>query len=236
MMDQSGYPRCKVSKSRLITTSLIGAVDWCNTAPKTHIDHDPTKPTWRDQAFVDLDKTLNRVWDNSPKPYLDRGIKFENAVYKEAGAPTGRGSEHFQWFVSECKGGEFQRKSKKYIDIDGFTYCIYGKLDAWFPDIIKDVKTTSKWKGDTNYLNTWQHRLYCYTENINRFRYIVAVFDDPDEGPLSNTIVERHAVDYVVPDREELEQDIVSKIKEVVSFLSIDPEWFDAYTNKFSMY
>lgn len=225
-----------MSKSRLITPSLLSAIAWCQTAPQSHIDKDPTKPTWREQAYVDLDNLLNRVWDNSPKPYLDRGIKFENAVYKEAMNPTGRGSDHFKWFVEECKGGQFQYKSKKYVTIDGHVYCIYGKLDVRFPHIIKDIKTTSKWKGDANYLDTWQHRLYCFTEGIDAFRYNVAVFNDPDEGPLSNEIVDHHAVDYVVEDRAQLEESIITKIKEVVQFLQLDEQWFTAYTTKFSLY
>jgi hypothetical protein len=216
--------------SRLITPSLVGAVEWARKAPHTHIDKDPSKLTWHQQAQVDLQKMLVRDYSGPVGPALQRGIDFEDAVYREAQLRTGRGSEKFQWFVQECLNGKFQFKSKRYIEVDGFEYCLYGKLDVRFDDIIKDIKGTGKWKGDANYLDTFQHKQYCYTEHISKFRYLVAVFDDDNK-----TILETHSVDYVVDDWKALEQEVVTKVKEVVAYIE-SHKLLEAYTTEFSLY
>ena len=218
--------------SRLITTSLIGAIDWCRTAPTSHIDRDTSKPTWREQAFIDLKKTLARDYSTPPSPAMTRGIEFENQVYAQANRePNEKGSDHFRWFVEQCRGGQFQRKTKKYITIDDVEYCLYGKIDAWWPYIIKDIKGTGSWKGNNNYLKTFQHKLYCYTEHIDSFTYLVAVFAED-----SKTITERHEVHYHVDDFKVLEEEVIETVKDAVRFLEMSSDLFELYTTKFSLY
>jgi hypothetical protein len=203
--------------SRLITPSLLGAIDWYLDSPRS----------WKEKAYKDLTNQLGRVYDNTPKPAMELGIKFEDTVYAYAGV-KGKGSTHFQWFVDECAGGVFQRKTKSIIKIDDIEYCLYGKMDVWFPDIIKDIKTTSNYKGKSHYLKTFQHKMYCFNEKIDKFRYLVAIFDDRQK------IVDKDAIDYVVEDPIALEADVINRVKEAVNFLSADEELFKLFTTKFS--
>lgn len=206
--------------SRLITPSLIGSISWLKTCP----------PSWKAKAAKDLKNQLARIWSEpAPGSALDLGIKFEAAVVKACALTTEdvKGNEHFKWIVEETRGGEFQRRTALDINIDGQDYCLYGKIDAYFPNIIKDIKTTSNWKGADHYLCSFQHKMYCYNENMRNFRYIVAEFDDAQH------IVDHHAVDVDLEDRLSLEAEIVSKVKEAISFLSASTELFNLYTTTF---
>jgi len=205
--------------SRLITPSLIGSVKWLHTCP----------PSWKAKAAKDLKNQLARVW-SEPNAACTLGIKFEDAVVKATLLKPEEvtGSEHFKWVVEETRGGEFQRKTVVNLNIDGHDYCLYGKIDAWFPEIIKDIKTTSNWKGNDHYLGSFQHKMYCYNEDIRYFRYIVAEFDEAQH------IIDHHAVDADLPDRLFLEAEIVDEIKEAIKFISSSTELFELYTTKFS--
>ena len=196
--------------SKLITASLVGAIDWAKKCPES----------WKEKAMKDLANQLARRYDTPQSPQQERGRKFENFVYAKAAPQQGpiKGSEHFRWFVQECAGGVFQKKMRKIIVVDGTEYCLYGKADAWFPDIIKDIKTTDNWRGDSHYLGGFQHKLYCYMEHISKFIYLVAEFFPGD----MSTIVARHSVWFTVEDFAALEKEVFDKVREVVSFLGAD--------------
>ncbi len=201
--------------SRLITPSLISSVNWLQTCPAS----------WKAKAVKDLKNQLARVYSEL-SPAQELGIKFEDAVMKATKLDEPKGSEHFKWMVAEVKGGDFQRPTITELSIDGHDYCLYGRIDAYFRDIIKDIKTTSNWKGNDYYLNSYQHRIYCYNEKIPFFRYCIAIFDS------SQNIIDHHAVDVEL-DLISLEADIVNKIKEVIAFLSVNTELFDLYISTF---
>ena len=205
--------------SRLITPSLIGSISWFKSCPLS----------WKAKAALDLKNQLARI-RTPPSVACDLGIRFENAVVKATALKPDevKGSEHFKWVVEEGRGGQFQRKTSVMLDIDGFEYCLYGKIDAWFPDIIKDFKTTSNYKGADNYLKSFQHKMYLYNEKMTKFRYVVAVFNDDQK------IIDHHAVDVELNNRLALEQEIVSTIKEAVAFISSNTELFTLYTTVFS--
>jgi len=209
--------------NRLITASLIGSIEWYKTCPAS----------WKAKAAKDLQNTLARIYSEPMSAAVKRGIAFEDDICKRAVFDTETAFvPPIQTFIAECKGGEFQRKTKRFIEVDGFEYCLYGKIDVAFPDILKDLKTTGKWKGADNYLNSFQHKLYCYNEHVPKFRYVVGVFDT--EGSLIPNDV--HLIDYEVKDWHALEKEMYSTIRDTIKFLSQSKTWFDLYTARFSQY
>jgi len=207
--------------SRLVTASLISSISWYKNC----------YPTQKAKAARDLRNMLGRI-ATPPTPALLLGIKFENAVVKATAKKPEEieGNDHFKWIVDETRGGEFQRKTTSMLNIDGQDYCLYGKIDAWFPDVIKDIKTTSNYKGEDSYKKSFQHKIYLYNENMQKFRYVVGVFDD------FQRIVDHHAVDVELTDRLALEQDIVNTIKEAVAFLKSNTDLYNLYVTTYSKY
>jgi len=207
--------------SKLITASLVGAVEWAQECP----------PSWKERAKKSLDDQLNRVWvPPEPGSSLELGIDFENKVYHYADAKliVPAGSEHFQWFVSECRGGVFQKKTRRIIELDGEEYCLYGKIDAWFPEVIKDIKTTRNYKGQSHYTKSFQHVLYMHVEHIKRFEYLVAEFIEGQKQVVN------HYKDCVeVEDTEALRAQIDDKIRRTMDFIRRNG-LMEAYTDKFS--
>lgn len=221
--------------SRLITPSIIGAVEWLKAAP----DHwnEEKQVNWKAQARIDLENQLGRVpWSeaDSKKPSLLLGHKFEDTVraYAQKEQVDG-GSDHFRWFVEKCKGGQWQRKTKRIITLSGVEYCLYGKIDVWFPDRIVDLKTTRRFKGSESYLSSFQHTMYCFCENIMDFEYLIAEFEDKDENPR---ILEHHEVRYHAKDRVTLREKVERTVEAFAEFIGSDPKLFELYTTKFSLY
>lgn len=206
--------------SRLITPSLMGSINWYLNCP----------PSWREKAFKDLKNQLGREYSEPMSPALQLGIKFEDAVYACAQLERDAGSDHFKWFVAQCKGGIFQKRTRQYITIDGQQYCLFGKMDAWFPSVIKDIKTTSNYKGPEHYLASFQHKMYCYNEQITDFVYLIAEFDDTQQ------LIAHHSITYKAPSHDKLEKEIVDTIEEATEFLKGYPELMTLYTTKFSKY
>lgn len=207
--------------SKLITASLIGAVEWAEKCPAS----------WREKAKKDLDNQLNRVWV-APEPgsSLELGIDFEKRVYEHASRTlvTREGSDHFQWFVDKCRGGVFQKKCRKIIELDGDEYCLYGKIDVWFPDVLMDLKTTRNYKGASHYTSSIQHVLYMYVEQVPKFLYLVAEFT---EG--SKRIVDHHEIGVAVASTEALREQIDDKIRVTMDFIRRNG-LMEAYVKKFS--
>lgn len=210
--------------SRLITQSLVGSVDWYTNCP----------PDWREKARADLVNQLSRAsFEGEPPTVIRRGYLFEDAVRDHVIRESVKASEHFLWFLEQCRGAVFQKKVKRYVEIDGVEYCLYGRIDAWFVNVIKDIKTTGRYGGRDKYLNSFQHKLYCYIERIPSFVYLIAEFDGPQSmGP----VIAHYAVDYQAPPLEELEREVITKVKEVVDFLKSDEELYTLYTTSFSRY
>jgi hypothetical protein len=200
--------------SRLITTSILDAIDWCKTAPDSLA---PSGKTWKEDAYSQLKATLGRApWN--PTPAILRGIDFEASIYAILNGKkeeTIECSDHFRSVLMACKGGVFQKKTKTIIEMDGVEYCLYGKIDVFFPAKIVDIKTTAKYGGKDKYLSTSQHHLYCFGENIPEFEYVIAEFKS-DEGKDIRAV---HHVSYVSPSLEFEEEYIKGKIRDMLSFL-----------------
>jgi len=209
--------------SRLITTSLLSSIDWFNNCP----------PDWKDKAFKDLNNTLARIW-TTPNPAAQRGMTFEKLLYdvlRRGNENRVTCSDKFKEVMKACKGGIFQKKIKKFIEIDGNEYCLFGKLDVDLPEKIIDIKTTGNYKGRMNYLKSMQHKLYCYITKKSKFEYIIAEFYG-DSGPIEKV----HYIPYEVDYWEKIEEEIIEKIREAINFLKTDEEIFELYTTKYSLY
>lgn|SRR5574340_239217 len=221
--------------SRLITPSIIGAVEWLKNAPDRW--NEEKQVNWKVQARIDLENQLGRVpWSeaDSKKPSLILGKKFEDTVraYSQKEQVDG-GSDHFKWFVERTKGGIWQKVTKRIIKVDGIEYCLYGKIDVWFPELIVDLKTTRRYKGQEAYLDSFQHVMYCYNENIMDFAYLIAEFEDKDENPK---ILEHHEVRYHVKDRVTLREKVEGVVAAFAEFIGSDPKLFELYTKKFTQF
>ena len=212
--------------SRLITQSLFGKIDWILNCP----------PSWKEKAFKDLNNMLNRVWTEPPPP-AKRGMDFERVVYgilsrKHLDIAKLNCSDHFRLVLRLCQGGQFQRKTKSFLTIAGEEYCLFGKIDVWFPNLIIDLKTTGNYKGCDHYLKSMQHKIYCYNEHIKDFKYIVVEFTDDD----NNIIRDVHKIEYHVYDPKSLRKELEAKILNTLAFLEADPALLNLFLTKYSRY
>lgn len=207
--------------NKLITASLFNGIDWYRNCPES----------WRKKAFSDLKNQLSRIWVE-PNEAIRRGMEFENTIYKilQLGKENKVNcSDIFKKFLVECKGGIFQKKTKMIIEVDGVEYLLFGKMDCWFPDLIIDIKTTSKEWDDWSkkkYLESMQHVIYCYTEGISSFKYLIGLFND-------GKLIEMKSLGFNAVSQDALKKQIIDKIKEMVLFFEEHEELKILYHTKF---
>lgn len=212
--------------SLLMTPTLVDNVAWFMQCPSS----------WKERAYKSLYNTLARIWDGGSKA-TERGQRFEKTVcdviVKKAHKKHDfKCSPEFRAFVEECDGGEFQKKLKRILEVDGVEYLIYGKADVAFPDLIKDIKTTQEYKGKESYLKKSQHLMYVYASRIPNFRWLVAEFGDED----SLKIREKHFFDYTAPSVDAVIDPLKDKIRETMTIINGDKELQKLYLEKFNMY
>jgi hypothetical protein len=222
--------------SKLITTSFLDAVEWCKKAPDSICSDNPNK-TWKQKAYDDIKNTLGRgEWVTTKA--TARGISFEAQIYhilNSNSEDTVKCSDNFRKVLQACKGGVFQKKTKAIVELDGEEYFLYGKIDAWFHDHIIDIKTTGKYSGKDKYLGSAQHLIYCYSENIKDFEYIIAEFNGED----SNIIKHIYNVPYHMNDSKEVEEEIKNRIFSAMAWLDNFPEpgdLKDLYMHKYNRF
>jgi len=212
--------------SKLITTSLIGSINWFQNAPSNYSQ----------QAYLDLKSMLGRE-KYEMNEYAKRGIEFERMIYdtlkynKDIGKV--KCSDKFKEFLLACKNGTFQSKVKFFLTVSKIEYCIYGKIDVLFKEKIIDIKTTAKWDqySENKYLNSFQHKFYCFGSKIPDFEYMIAVFDG-----MNLPIVDIKHINYHVKSFNLLEVEIITKIKEVQRFLDEHEELLNLYNTTYSKY
>jgi len=219
-----------MSKKCLVTTSLIGSVEWAQTAPSSVIKPEKGgngKETWASLAIKDLKATLSRdsfVMNEAAQ----RGITFENKVYSVARSSTvAGGSAEFQDIVGRVIGGQFQRKKGMDYRAGGEDCYLYAKEDVYFPDKIIDIKTTAKYKAD-KYIGSIQHPIYCLVENVWRFDYLVA------EWAEYPRIKKLHIIELNV-DEIFARKIIDSRISQTFNFLKEHNLW-EVYRDKYCLY
>lgn len=212
--------------SRLITSSLIGSIKW----------HDICwNAEYKKKSYKDLYNMLARI--KTPlNEVVKRGIKFENYVYNILNSPKKERldelscSNDFLRILRICKDGVFQKKSKSFITINNIEYCLYGKLDVWFPDLIIDIKTTKSFNRD-KYLDSMQHVIYIYNEKIETFKYVVAIF----ENETSNFIKEVKEIDIDLS-VDLCKEKIIYTINKIEEFMDKNPELNKLWLEKYSLY
>ncbi len=225
------------NNNRLITVTLYNSIKWLKTCPDSY----------GEKAYEELKTMLGRTGKWDPNPSVQRGIKFEDTLQNilEAGTQsTIQCSPLFREFLDKCEGGEWQKKTRSVIVIDGINYCMNGKIDVDFPKYMLDVKTTGSnpWKGwDHKFLSTIQHKVYCHNEQKRFFCYMIAYFDDPEDNkdyskPLAKQIESIHYVNYEVESFEKLEEELRNHIGEILTFLEQYPELEKLYNGPYSKY
>ena len=218
--------------SRLITASLVSGIKWMKDCP----------PSWSKRAYESLRSSLAREW-SEPEGAAALGIKFEKYLYsvldknyteEEVDTHLGKSTETFRKIVHryDNKTPEIQKKIKRFIDLDGHEYCLYGKLDIFYPDLIEDIKTTSKLMDnyDSKYLPSFQHHLYLFITDVRKFVYYIVVFNE------DQTIRDTHEVHYEVEDMDKEREIVEDKIREVFAFFADYPDLFKLYQTKFCLY
>jgi len=182
--------------SLLITPTVLNSYDWLKKCP----------PSWKKKAYDDLSNMLNRKWV-PPKPAVQRGIDFEKYVCRRANQKIiqSKGTPQFQGIIKTIQGGQFQKKCKFYIEVEGKEYCCYGKIDVAFPDLIIDIKTTGSYRGKNSYLSGWQHKFYTIGSRVPNFLYLIVEFDGEQ-----NKIIEVYEVEYRCDNPAEVKEEITN--------------------------
>lgn len=213
--------------SLLVTPSLLNGFDWLNGCPAS----------WKDKAHEDFEKQLKRIYDEEMPEPIRAGVHFEKAVYAMAHKKSPnreKGSQFFWQVVDRVKDGAFQQKTKKYVDIDGLEYCLYGKIDVRLPNEIVDIKTTTNYRGQRKYLDGWQHIMYTFTTGVSKFTYLVVEWQQVANKQYE--ILDLHEVTYDADDRALLKEMIVEHIKRLLRWLEVRPDLKLAYEKTFSLY
>jgi len=217
--------------SLLITPSLISSIDWLKNCPNS----------WKESAYNDLKNQLARDYSKPmPEPVI-RGIEFEKKVYHILDNVVNHDaykidklecSNNFKKVLLLCKDSTFQEKAKSIVNIDNKEYCFYGKIDVLknTQDLIIDIKTTGEMKSKSKYLDTIQHKMYCFSKKIKNFRYIVVIM----EGKYK--IKDIKPIDYEVEDFDKLREDLIERVKKAISFIDSDTELQKLYLTKFNRY
>jgi hypothetical protein len=215
-------------KKHLVTQDLISSVDWALKAPNTQVKEAEEGLTWRKKALIDLENKLNRVKGDFPIA-AQRGVDFENKVYSFISkGKLNVGSGNFQKVLQRLKNHTFQEKIKITEKISNYECFLYGKIDAYKPGDMIDIKTTQEYKKE-KYLNSIQHKLYCYGKKETRFTYIVVEWLD---YPVIKNV---HRVEINIDDLDLLRLEVHCKILETFETLK-DLDLWEAYREKYCLY
>ena len=140
---------------------------------------------WEDgqeQAKEDFIRTLNR----EPTPVTEAmadGNAFEAEVYDAAQGkprdPHPKWESGIQRVASVIKGAPSQIRVQREIEVNGYTFLLYGVLDSLQAGVIFDVKYKSKSFGSLDlagsYLDSPQHPAYLYlVPEAHEFQYLVS--------------------------------------------------------------
>ncbi len=212
----------------LITPTLLNSFDWLNNCPQS----------WKDRAYTDIMNTLNREpW--KPNRAVRMGIDFENKVYANANRPdlsSLSASKHFIKVCERVRGYNYQKRTKLVLNVDGEEYYCFGRLDCYSPKEIIDIKTTAKFGGDAKYLAGWQHKFYTALEEVYKFTYLVAEWENAE---LENFVIrEVYEVPYVLdPDKiEDVIQEIKDHIRKFIDYVNFDDGMKEAYYTRYNKF
>jgi len=220
--------------SLLIAPTLLDGYDWLMTAPESI--KKGTNVTWKQDAYQQLTDTLTRA-PFRPNKAIIKGMEFERMACnksKVADIDSLNASANFKKVCKLIKGGAFQVKTKKFIQIDGVEYVLFNRLDVKFPMLIQDIKTTANYRGAANYLSKWQHKFYTLTDKIRDFQYIIAEWQGADVDDF--TIKDVHVIDYHAEDFEAIEKEITGHVKLFMEFLEGNEKLKEAYLHTYNRF
>lgn len=168
-----------MSNSFLITQSLLFDFAWVFR---------------KEDGYADFLRTLRREKKEQSKA-MYAGIAFEEAVTAYAnGDPLNESRKHadaIREVGDECRGGQFQVRLSREIEVDGVQFLAYGVLDCLKAGTIYDIKF-SKTYTVGKYRDSPQHPMYFYIcPEAQEFVYLIS----DGEGVCR----ERYAPDIVEP-------------------------------------
>lgn len=233
--------------AHLITSSLLDSFDWLQHCPaswKAKANEEflgtirrtktwePSPEAQRGMDFEDFIckncnvKTREEFEDYSRKGFahlLDKDNSVSDSdklIYAQRCVVTA------MVFYDLCKAGQQQVKVQRELDVFGEKYLVFGYADIVHPNKILDIKTTTKYRGDSKYLKRAQHHAYCYALGVPEFVYVVADYRGT-KYPL-----DWHTVP-VRSDEEQAQSTLKGRIHNMVSYLK-QYDLFDDYVQLFS--
>lgn len=215
-------------KPLLITPSLINKIVFLVECPAS----------WKVSAYDSLRKMLKREYTN-PSIEAQRGIDFENEVYKEVFTREKVMDPVKQGLFDRIEKGNFQYTASKALIIDDQEYTLYGKLDVFFPKghfkykngHIRDIKTTKKYIVG-KYLKTIQHKIYCYCTGVKTFDYDVVEFKEHENGTMEKILhpIEHYEVSSWASLEKELKEEIQKAMGALLGFEELFKLYLEVYT------
>ena len=197
--------------SLLVTASLLGSWEWYLNS-------------WDDgeeQALADFVSSLNResIPDN---PAMKAGRDFEDAVtdFCDEGKEPGDGvyGDCVREVASYVRGGCFQLKASKEVDIDGTSFLLYGRLDALKGPWINDIKFGKSFEMG-KYHKSPQTKMYL----------------DLIDGPIGMRYVYADGAGvYIDEYRREVVESVIPNVKSFWDWLNNFPQYLAIYKDKWA--
>lgn len=220
----------ETDKKCLITQHLIESIRWYMEAPQSIIKAErggDGKTTWKQKAWKDLNRMLSR----EPSTFgvdAQNGMNFEKKVYEFANKDNRVGSAHFQEVCNSVKGMQFYKKEGKEFLVNDLKCYIHCKYDAILLPKLVDLKTTKTYKKG-KYLNSVQHKLYCFVSSGSEFEYVVTEWE---EYPIIKAV---HREKYIVENRQLLETEVNMMVADCLDNL-INLDLWGLYRDVYCLY
>lgn len=212
--------RYRITKSLLNSWQDIwDCEEWVHEKEDDEISYEDKLEATRQEKVQEFINYLNRlpIPDNEA---MKKGREFEDIVC------AGLDPE----FSKYVKGGAFQVKVAREVDVDGVPITLYGILDVLKAGRIMDIKRTSRYK-EHKFKTHHDHAMYMYLvpEAID-FTYLVADdnIESKDEEKRKSGY---HYENYI----RENSEDIIKTVSQFLSWLKAN-DLFDVFTRNWVMY
>lgn len=231
-----------IDKALMVTSSLLDAIDF-------HVDMSPYS-TWKEKSLTSLQKMLARDSKFEVTPFTERGKAFEDSVcslsrvkedtfYALCSRFCSCDAHKLEPFYYALQGATFQKVVKGTINVEGQKIFLYGREDAWKPEKIVDIKTTSSWKtgafsSEKSYQKRSQHQIYCTLDAIQDFEYLVAEFIDLGTTEPNWSVVDVHVIPIHIDSLEKEKEKLNKRIVKALDFIAQDAKMWSDYCTVFT--